>query len=132
MKNLKSTLSKKLEVVTANTEQFGKNFEQLESSLNKLSGKTIDKDELALEVFKLRKNFENQLAEAVSDLNQRLESLQKEIDAVEIISGTQKQTLPKTSQKAVSQKSGAASKTGAGSAALPAQPGTITEKDLIE
>jgi len=136
MKNLKSTLSKKLEVVTANTEQFGKNFEQLESSLNELSGKTIDKDELAdalaLGVFKLRKNFENQLAEAVSDLNQRLESLQKEIDAVEIISGTQKQTLTKTSKKAESQQSGAAPKTGTGSAALPAQPGTITEKDLIE
>jgi DNA repair exonuclease SbcCD ATPase subunit len=136
IKNLKSTLSKKLEVVTANTEQFGKNFEQLESSLNKLSGKTIDKDELAdalaLEVLKLRKNLENQLAEAVADLNQRLESLQKEIDAIEIISGTQKQTLNKTSQKAVSQQSGAAPKTGAGSAALPAQPRTITEKDLIE
>lgn len=132
IKNLESTLSKKLKAVTADTEQFGKNYEQLEASLTKLSGKTIDKDALALEVFKLRKNFENQLAEAVSDLNQRLESLQTEIDAVEKISGTQKQTLNKTSQKAVSQQSGAAPKTGTGSAALPAQPGTITEKDLIE
>ena len=132
IKNLESTLSKKLKAVTADTEQFGKNYEQLEASLTKLSGKIIDKDALALEVFKLRKNFENQLAEAVSDLNQRLESLQTEIDAVEKISGTQKQTLNKTSQKAVSQQSGAAPKTGTGSAALPAQPGTITEKDLIE
>ena len=54
------------------------------------------------------------------------ESLQKEIDAIEKISGTPKQTLNKTSQKAVSPQS------GAGSAAQPAQPGTITEKDLIE
>jgi len=130
--NLESTLTRKLKAVTADTEQFGKNYEQLEASLTKLSGKTIDEDTLALEVFKLKKNFENQLAEAVSDLNQRLESLQTEIDAIEKISGTQTQTLNKASPKAVSQQSGAGPPTGADSAALPAQPGTITEKDLIE
>jgi hypothetical protein len=32
----------------------------------------------------------------------------------------------------VSQQSGAAAKTGTGSAAAPLQSGTITEKDLIE
>jgi len=132
IKNLESTLSKKLKAVTDNTEQFGKNYEQLEASLTKLSGKTIDKDALALELLKLRINFESQLTEAVSGLNKRLESLQTQIDAVEKISGTQKQTLNKTSPKAVSQQSGVAPETGAGSAAAPAQPGTITEKDLIE
>jgi len=132
IKNLESRFSKKLEAATANTEQFGKNYAQLEASLTKLSGKTIDKDALALELLKLRINFESQLTEAGSGLNKRLESLQTQIDAVEKISGTQKQALNKTSPKAASQQSGAAPATGAGSAAPPAQPRTITEKDLIE
>ena len=90
--------------------------------MTKLSGNTIDKDALAvalaLERLKLSKNFENQLAQEVSDLNQRLESLQKELDAIEKISGTQKQSLKKVSKKAVTRQT--------------APPGTITEKDLIE
>ncbi|CAB1063810.1 hypothetical protein D1BOALGB6SA_8594 [Olavius sp. associated proteobacterium Delta 1] len=136
IEELKSKLTKKIDALTVETGQVGKENEQLKASLTKLSGKTIDKDaladSLALEVFKLRKNFENQLAEAVSDLNQRLDSLQKEIEAIEKISGTQKKSLKKASQKAATQQSGAAPKTGAGTAALPEQPGTITEKDLIE
>lgn len=132
IKKLESKLTKKLAAVTANTEQVGKEYEQFQASLTKLSGKTIDQDTLALEVFKLKKNFQSQLSEEVSDLNQRLDSIQKEIDGIEKISGTQKQSLKKVSKKAVSQQSGAAQKTGTGSAALPTQSGTITEKDLIE
>jgi DNA repair exonuclease SbcCD ATPase subunit len=136
IKKLESKLTKKINAVTAKAEQVAKEYEQIGTSLTKLSGNTIDKDALAvalaLERLKLSKNFENQLAEEVSDLNQRLESLQMEIDAIEKISDTQKQSLKKVSKKAVTRQSGTAPKTGAGSAALPAPPGTITEKDLIE
>jgi prefoldin subunit 5 len=136
IKKLESKLTKKINAVTAKAEQVAKEYEQIGTSLTKLSGNTIDKDALAvalaLERLKLSKNFENQLAEEVSDLNQRLDSLQMEIDAIEKISDTQKQSLKKVSKKVVTRKSGTAPKTGAGSAAIPPQPGTITEKDLIE
>jgi DNA repair exonuclease SbcCD ATPase subunit len=135
IKKLESNLTKNLATVTANSEQFSKDYEQLKASLTELSGKTIDKDTLAaleLEILILKKNFKSQLSEEVSNLNQRLDTIQKEIDGIEKISGTQKQSLKKVSKKAVSQQSGAAPKTGTGSAELPTQSETISEKDLIE
>ena len=71
----------------------------------------------------LKKNFQNQISKEVTNINQRLDSIQIELDDNKKNSGTQKQSLKKVSKKAVSQDSGAA---------LPAQSGDITEKDLIE
>ena len=139
IKKMEGKLAQGLAAATANVEQFSKSYDQLQASLTELSGKTnelsgkmVDKDALALEVFKLKKNFQNQISKEVAGLNQRLDTIQNEIDGIEKISGGQKQSLKKVSKKAASQQSGAAPQTGTGSAALSPQPGTITEKDLIE
>jgi seryl-tRNA synthetase len=130
IKKMESQLTSKLEALIADTQQHGKDYDQLQASLTELSNnttelskKTVDKDVLALEVFKLKKNFQNQISKEVTNINQRLDSIQIELDDNKKISGTQKQSLKKVSKKAVSQDSGAA---------LPAQSGDITEKDLIE
>jgi len=139
MNKLESNLTAKLEALTADSQQHSKNYDQLQASLTelsnnatKLSNNTIDQDSLALEIFKLKKNLQNQIAKEVIDINQRLDTIQKEVVGSEKRSATQKQSLKKVSKKAVSQQSGTASKTGTAGAAFPAQSGTITEKDLIE
>jgi len=139
MNKLESSLTTKLEALTADSQQHSKNYDQLQASLTelsnnatKLSNKTIDKDALALEMFKLKKNLQNQIAKEVTDITQRLDTIQKEIGGSEKISASQKQSLKKASKKTVSQQSGTASKTGTAGAAVPEQSGTITEKDLIE
>ena len=71
-------------------------------------------------------------AKAITDINRRLDTLQSEIHGVLKISAAQKQSLKKISKKAVSQQSGTDPKNAPGSAALQAQPKSITEKDLIE
>jgi chromosome segregation ATPase len=133
---LESKLTNKIGALTAKTEQAAKEYEQLEASLTKLSAKIADKDAsmdaLALKVLKLKKNFEIQLTEKVLDLSHRVDSLQYKIGGIEKIPGTQKQSLKKISKETVSRHSGAASKAATGGAAPPAQPRTITEKDLIE
>lgn len=130
IKKMESQLTSKLEALIADTQQHGKDYDQIQASMielsnntTKLSKKTVDKDILALEVFKLKKNFQNQISKEVTNINQRLDSIQIELDDNKKNSGTQKQSLKKVSKKAVSQDSGAA---------LPAQSGDITEKDLIE
>jgi chromosome segregation ATPase len=136
---LESKLTNQLEALSADTQQHGQNYDQLQLSLtelsnktSELSNKTVDKDTLALEVFKLKKNLQNQIAKEITDLNQRLDTIQSEVIDFEKITGTQKQSLKRISKDAVSQQSAPASKTGTGSAAVQTQPGTITEKDLIE
>jgi chromosome segregation ATPase len=129
---LETKLTQKLEAVAVQTEQVSGEFEALDASVAKLTGNTIDKDTMALEIFKLKKNFENLLSREISNLNRRLDAIQTEIDGIENSSATQKQSLKKTSKRPVLQTSGTASTTGIGSAARPAETETITEKDLIE
>lgn len=129
---LESKLTKNVKALTSDTRQHAKNNDQLQASLTELSNKTVDKDALALEVFKLKKNLQNQIANEVTNLKQRLDTLQLEIDGIEKISAPQKQSLKKVSKKTVPLQSGTAPKTGTGSAVSPLPPETITEKDLIE
>lgn len=132
IKKLETKLTNNLVVLSAKTDQFGKDYEQLAASLTKLSDNTVDKDGLALEIFKLKKNFQSQLSDEVVNLNQRLDAIQKKIDGIDKISGTQKQSLNQVSPKTNSQQSGNAQSIGSESTKLPAQSGTITEKNLIE
>jgi chromosome segregation ATPase len=132
IKKLDSKLTEKIAALTTTTSQVSQDYDQMQASLTKLADIIIDKDALALELFKLKKNFENQISEEITDLNQRLDSIQKEIGSTEKISKTQKQSMKKVSKKTVSQQAGAAEKTGSGSDALPVKSGTITEKDLVE
>jgi DNA repair exonuclease SbcCD ATPase subunit len=132
IKKLGNNLTQKMDAVTAKTERVGQEYKQLEASLTKLSNNTVEKDTLALEVFKLKKNIQNDLSEQLSDLNRRLDAIQKEIIEIELNTKTGKQAMKKISPKTISQPSTRALNTGSGSPPLPPQSGTITEKDLIE
>ena len=129
---LEGELTNQLETISAAIRQQGEKYEQLQASLTDYSNKAVQDDAMALEVFKLKKYFQSQIDEAISGINQRLDTIQSEVIDFEKISGTQKQSLKKLSKDAVSQPSDAASQSRTGSAAVPALPGTITEKDLIE
>jgi DNA repair exonuclease SbcCD ATPase subunit len=131
IKKLESKLTNELETLTAAAREQSKNYDELQASLAELSNKASDNEALALDVLILKKNMSNQI-KAAKDINRRLDALQSEIDGILQISAGQKQSLKKISKKAVSQQSGAAPEGTAGSAALQEQPGTITEKDLIE
>ena len=132
IKNLESDLSKKLEAAAAQNELLVQENEQVRTSLSELSGETVNKDSFALEVLKLKKYFQSQLSEEVTNLNQKLQALQKEIAGVEKISRVQKQSMKKVSKKTISQPPGITQDSGSDSTTLPTQSGTITEKDLIE
>lgn len=130
--NLDGKLTKQLEILAASTEQSKRDYENIQDSLTKLSGKTVDQDTLALEAFKLRKYFESQITKEVSDLNQRMDSLKKQIDGIEKISKSQRESLKKISKKSAPAKPAAANDAGSVSKSIVSPPGTIVEKDLIE
>lgn len=130
--NLEGKLTNQLATVAASTDQNKKDYEQIQDSLTKLSGKTIDQDTLALELFKLKKYFQSQISKEVSDLNQRMDSLKKEIDGIEKISRSQKQSLKKLSKKSTLPQSASAENPRSDSQATASSPGTIVEKDLSE
>jgi chromosome segregation ATPase len=130
--NLESKLTKQLATVAANTEQNKKDYEQIQDSLTKLTGKTVDKDTLALEIIKLRNYFQSQIAKEVSDLNRRVDSLKKEIEGIEKISKSQKQPLNKISKKTSPPQPATVDNTGAAGQPTASPSGTIVEKDLVE
>ena len=130
--NLESKLTKQLAAVAANTEQNKKDYEQIQDSLTKLSGMTIDQDTLALEIFKLKKQFQSQLSKEVSDLNQRMDSLKKEIDGLENVSRSQKQSLKKVSKKTSPPQPAAVDNLQPVGKTTVSPAGTIVEKDLAE
>ena len=125
-------LAKQLAIAEASAEQNKRDYEQIQDSLTKLSGKTIDQDTLALEVFKLKKYFQSQISKEVSDLNQRMDSLKKQIDGIEKISKLQKQSQNKISKKPASLQPAASDDTGTVGKSTVSPSDTIVEKDLIE
>jgi chromosome segregation ATPase len=130
--NLESKLTKQLAIVTESMEQNKKDYAQIQDSLTKLSGKAVDKDTLALEIIKLRNYFQSQIAKEVSDLNQRIDSLKKEIDGIEKISRSQQQSLKKVARKTSLPQPSATDNAGSVSQTTAAPPGSIVEKDLNE
>ena len=130
--NLESKLTQQLATATASMEQTQKDNEQIQESLAKLSGKTVDKDMLGFEIIKLRNYFQSQISKDMSSLNQRMDALKKQIDAIDKISGSQKETSRKVSKKtSLPQPSTTADKGAVGQTAA-APSGAIVEKDLNE
>jgi DNA repair exonuclease SbcCD ATPase subunit len=129
---LESSLTKQLAAAEAIAEENKKGYTQIQDSLTKLSGSTIDQDTLALELFKLKKYFQSQISKDVTDLKQRLDTLQKEIDGLEKISGSSQGSIDPIMKKtsAPEPEGGGGTATIGQTAAAP--PGTILEKDLNE
>ena len=136
IKKLGSKLNKNLAAATARAEKIRLENQQLKASLTELAGKAIDGDALALESFKLKKNIQNQLSKVAASLDQRMDSIQSEVNRLETTvqsqKPSQKQSMKKVSQKGPPQPSGTPWKNGSGSVSSSTGSPTITEKDLLE
>jgi DNA repair exonuclease SbcCD ATPase subunit len=123
IKDLEKKLDQKITKVTAAAEQSKKDYSQLQTSIASLSGDKIDKDTFDLEVFKLKKNYQNLLAQEMAALNQKLDSIQNKIDEIQKTSRSQKKSMKSLSKKtspAPDQKT------------TPSKSGSIDEQDLVE
>jgi DNA repair exonuclease SbcCD ATPase subunit len=129
--NLESKLTKDIAKVAANTEQSRKNYADLQASITSLSGEKIDKATLDLEVFKLKKNFQNTISQAINGLNQKMDSIQKKIEEMQISARSFKRSM-KSASKKISPSSTTTEKTGSNKETLPSESGAIDEQDLLE
>jgi DNA repair exonuclease SbcCD ATPase subunit len=123
IKDLEKKLDQKITRVAAAAEQTNKDYSKLQTSIASLSGDKIDKDTFDLEVFKLKKNYQNLLAQEMEALNQKLDSIQKKVDEFQKTSRSQKRSMKSLSKKT----SSAPDKT-----TTPAKSGSIEEQDLTE
>jgi len=126
MAKLEKKLTANLAALADEARQTGANSAQMQASLAELSSKTIDKDALALEIFKLKKKIQSQISREVANINQRLDTIRLEVDRTETVVGPEKKSLKKISKETEPRPA------SSGRKAATAKPGTITEKDLIE
>lgn len=127
IKNLEGDMNQKLTVVTTAAEQSKQDYSQLQTSISSLSDEKVDKDTFDLEVFKLRKNYQNRVAQEIISINQKLDAIQKKIDDIQKNYRSQKRSM-----KSLSKKGLPAESTGTNEAAIPSKSGPINEQDLLE
>jgi chromosome segregation ATPase len=132
MVKLEGRWNAKLDAAGAKTDELGKDYQQLEKALAKLSGQAVDKDLLALEVFKIKKIVQRMISEAVSDLNEKLDAIKIRAGGVGEATVPQKQSMKKSSRKTIYGPSGTVPQSSASAGARPKPAETITEKDLLE
>ena len=131
IKNLESKLNGELAEITAKTEQARKNDEELQATITKVSGEKIDKATLDLEIFKLRKNFQSVISQAVSGINRKLDSIQKKIEEMQISSRSSKRSMKAISKSAAPAGTEANTSESGGETPL-SKSGRIDEQDLPE
>ena len=127
IKNLEGDINQKITAVTTASEQSQKDYSQLQSSVSGLSDKKVDKDTFDLEVFKLKKNFQNSVAREITAINRKLDAIQMKVDGIQKSNRSQKRSM-----KSLSKKTSDAQSTGPTDVTIPSQSGSIDEQDLLE
>jgi DNA repair exonuclease SbcCD ATPase subunit len=127
IKNLEGDMNQKITAVTTASEQSQKDYDQLQTSVSGLSDNKVDKDTFDLEVFKLKKNFQNSVAQEITAMNRKLDAIQKKIDGIQKSNRSQKRSM-----KSLSKKTSPAQSTGPAEATIPSKSGSIDEQDLLE
>ncbi len=123
---LETDLGQKIAVVTTATEQSKQDYSQLQGSLSGLSDKMVDRETFELEIFKLRKNYQNRVVQDISEINQKLAGMQKTIDSIQKNYRSQKRSMKSISKKPSSETPPSTGET------TPARPEAINEQDLPE
>jgi chromosome segregation ATPase len=131
LKNLESKLAQEFTEIAAKIEQSRKNDEELQGAVAKLSGEKIDKSTLDLEIFKIRKNFQNTISQAVSGFNRKLDSIEKKIEEIQVSSGSSKSSITPSSQ-GLSQTKSAVKNPALDRETPQSKSGKIDEQDLPE
>jgi len=98
IKNLESQFTEAMTKVAANTEKFKKEHDLLQASIAKQLSEKIDKAALGVELLMFRKNQSIQFQE-ITLLTQRLDSIQKKIEDMQIGSKLNRQTEESISNK---------------------------------
>lgn len=127
IKNLESNLDQKMGEAASTAEQSQKDLKVLQTSLSELAGQKVDQDTFELEVFKLRKNYQNRVAQEITAINKKLGVIQTQIDSIQKISKS-----PKKSMKSLSKKPSTAAPAGTTKTTTPSKSGAINEQDLLE
>jgi DNA repair exonuclease SbcCD ATPase subunit len=127
IKNLESNLDQKMGEAVSTAEQSRKELKALQTSIADLAGQKVDLDTFELEVFKLRKNYQNRVAQEITAINQKLGAIQKQIDNIKKISKSSKRSM-----KSLSKKPSTATPAGAMKTTTPSKSGSINEQDLLE
>jgi len=120
-------MNPKITALTTATEQSQKDYSQLQTSISSLSDEKVGKDTFDLEVFKLRKNYQNRVAQEITSINQKLDAIQNKIDDIQKNYRSQKRSM-----KSLSKKASPVESTGTNEAAIPSKSGSINEQDLQE
>jgi len=123
IKDLEKSLNRKIADIAAAAEQSSKDYSQLQTTISGLSEDKIDKDTFDLEVLKLKKNYQNLLAQEIAAVGQKLDLIQRKMDELQKASRSQKRSM-----KSLSKKTSPAPE----KAAVPSKSGSIDEQDLIE
>ena len=124
LKTLESSVKKEVGALAAAVRKIREDLDQLQVLTNRLSDLKSDVDTIYLELFKVKKNYQN--------LKSRLDALQQQIDDLSQLSRSYRQPArsapkPKTSMKATTSRTA-----GAHKKAAPAPSDTFEEKDLVE
>ena len=125
IKNLETSLDQKMGKATESAEQSRKDFELLQKSLGDLAGKKVDLETFELELFKIRKNYQNRVVQEISAINKNLDAIEKRIDNIQRISKSSKKSM-----KSLSKKPSATA--GPKKTTAPSKSGSISEQDLLE
>ncbi len=126
IEKLESDLNQKITLITTESQQAKQDYNQLQTSVSGLSEKMVDKDTFELEVFKLRKNYQNRVVQEIAEINQKLAGIQKTIDGIQRNYRSQKRSM-----KSLSKKPSPATSSDTGETA-PAKSNAFNEQDLPE
>ena len=98
IKNLKSQFTEEMTKVVTNTEKFKKEYDLLQASIAKQLSEKTDKATLGVELLMFKKN-QSIHAQEITHLAQRLDSIQKKIEDMQIDSNLNRQSEESISTK---------------------------------
>ena len=129
---MEGNLSQKLAEVTTTAAQSRKNYSQLKTSLAALASDKINRDTFDLEIFKLKKNYQNRLVQEISAVNRKLDTIKKDIADIQKNSRSQKKSMKSLSKKSSPAKTTGTTVSDTKKAATSSNSGSIDEQDLLE
>jgi len=132
IKKLERELTQKLAEIVTVSQQIQKNDDQLQASITALSDEKVDRDTFDLEVLKLNKNYQNRLEQEIAAVNEKLETIRKEMNDISNISNSPKKSMKSLSKKTPPANSTGTAVTGTSTAEIPAKSESIDEQDLPE
>jgi len=132
IENLKARLDKDLAEAAVNAAKSKKDLEQLQASVSAVASQKIDRDTLELELFKIKKHYQQLVSQALSTLNTRMDALQNEINNLDKAPQSSKQSMKSSTKRSTPPQSAVLTTTPTGQRASSAESESIVEQDIKE